>query len=503
MRGLLNSSLCVLALLLVMCAPAYATFPGENGKIAFATSDEIAVVNPDGAGTGFAFLTSNAFDDVEPAWSPDGTKLLFSSNRFGRYEVFLMNADGSGQANLTSEPAVDDREPAWSPDGQRIVFTRYAAGCSTLVVIDLFGSNIAELDPTPDCERRPDWSPNGGAIAFTTSPTGPGSYRLFLVEPDGTNVQQLADAITPSSKPRWSPGGVWLAIDGRALEPDGTPTGFLVPHNAEWSPDGSRLLWAGTDPELPPILIANEQGGEEISPVTAAGGPPAPDWQPLPPPPPLPDHQRPKGATPVQLSLVPAYKSCEAPDRVHGPPLAFGSCSSPAAQSGYLTVGTGDSNGQAARFAGSLRLDVRPGNPATPDDEADVAVSVDMTDVRCRSATEGCAGGALSDYAGELEAVLPMRITDRFNSGLGTQPATTEVPFQSRVTVQCVATSDPTVGARCALHTTVDAVMPGQVRERKRAIWALEQVQVVDGGADGDAATDDYTLFAVPGLFVP
>ena len=107
-------------------------------------------------------------------------------------------------------------------------------------------------------------------------------------------------------------------------------------------------------------------------------------------------HVRPAGATPLRVSLVPAYTACASANRVHGPPLAYGSCAPPAQRSTQLTVGTPDANGQATKSVGSLRIRVIPGNPATQADEADLALSVSISDVRRKS--------DLADYGGELEA---------------------------------------------------------------------------------------------------
>jgi hypothetical protein len=71
------------------------------------------------------------------------------------------------------------------------------------------------------------------------------------------------------------------------------------------------------------------------------------------------------------------------------------------------------------------------------------------------------------------------------------------------VTVPCAGTADTTVGATCAITTTVDAVLPGTVSEGKRAIWELGQIEVLDGGSDGLASTEDNTVFARQGIFAP
>jgi hypothetical protein len=118
-----------------------------------------------------------------------------------------------------------------------------------------------------------------------------------------------------------------------------------------------------------------------------------------------------------------------------------------------------------------------------------------MTDVRRR--------GTLADYDGELLAQVEQRITDRYSGNSQTEAATTiDIPLQ--VSVPCAATADPASGGDCAINTTLDALLPGTVRENARAIWQLGRVEVLDGGSDGDADTSaDNTLFATQGVFVP
>jgi plastocyanin len=195
---------------------------------------------------------------------------------------------------------------------------------------------------------------------------------------------------------------------------------------------------------------------------------------------------RPKGATPLRASLAPAYKPCTgAGNRTHGAPLSFPSCNPPVQVSDFLTVGTPDSNGQAANSIGSVNLKV-----VSP---ADVSITTSITDVRKKS--------DLSDYTGELQAKLPLRITDRFNGPATNEPATGDTTFP--VTVPCGGTSDTTIGSTCSLATTANAVTPGAVVSGVRAIWETSGIQVDDGGADGLASTAGNTLFADQAVFVP
>ncbi len=204
---------------------------------------------------------------------------------------------------------------------------------------------------------------------------------------------------------------------------------------------------------------------------------------------------RPKGASPLRVSLVPAYATCGTPNGSHGAPLAFPSCAPPAQVSSLLTVGTFDANGANADAIASVRLDAVPGDPATPADEADVQLRASSTDVRLKS--------GLADYTGELQARLRLQITDRGSGPAGDEPATVQgVDF--RFTVPCTATADPATGASCAVNTTADAVTPGVVTETKRTIWELDAVQLLDGGPDGVASTSgDNVLFETQGVFVP
>jgi hypothetical protein len=204
-------------------------------------------------------------------------------------------------------------------------------------------------------------------------------------------------------------------------------------------------------------------------------------------------YARPKGATPLRVSLVPAFAACAAPNRTHGPPLASGSCAPPQQTSSQLTVGTPDANGRPAESLGSLRLAVLPGEPATPGDEADVKANLSLTDVRRRT--------SLDDYTGELQLRLVSRLTDGANGAAAGEPGTvSDLVFP--IAVPCGATAG-SEGATCAVTTTFDAVLPGSVAEGARAIWALDAVVVTDGGPDDVASTQPNTVFARQGAFVP
>jgi hypothetical protein len=206
------------------------------------------------------------------------------------------------------------------------------------------------------------------------------------------------------------------------------------------------------------------------------------------------NYPRPLGATPLAVPLVLAYEECTAPNSSHPAPIFMPSCVPPEQTSDYLTVGTANANGQPTKSQGRVRMEVVTGNPATPQDEADIGVIVSMTDVRNQS--------DLSDYSGELRLITTMRLTDKGNGGSGTDPGTVQ-DFPYSFFIECSATADTTIGGDCGLATTIDALAPNAVVEGRRSILKLGEMDVYDGGADGDASTEPNTLFAWQGLFTP
>jgi hypothetical protein len=270
----------------------------------------------------------------------------------------------------------------------------------------------------------------------------------------------------------------------------------------------TTLLTAGPPHNLPMTYMASTPAGDHVLFVTqraldAADTDSCPH-DPYPPQPcadlydvsigPPVGYPRPRGATVFRVPLVPASRECTSPNSTHGPPLAFGSCSPPAPESPNLTLGIGDGNPVPAKSIGSVRAGVLTGAPGGTDD-SDVRFTFSLTNVM-RSAD-------LSDYTGELRASVGVRLTDSDPGAPAFNPPATTADFPFAFTVPCTPTADSTRGGDCVLETTAEGILPGVIQEGARAIWGLEDLRVFDGGPDGDAGTDDNSLLARQGVFVP
>ena len=212
-------------------------------------------------------------------------------------------------------------------------------------------------------------------------------------------------------------------------------------------------------------------------------------------------HVRPKGATPLRASLVPAFKACTAPNRTHGAPLAFPSCNPPVQTSNFLTIGSPDANGAGANSTGFILLKVKATSPE------DVLITSTITDVRCQAATAAAVCNSANaadgpDYSGQVQGTATIRISDHYN-GPGLNEAATVVDIPFPVNGQCANTAATTVGGTCTVNTTANTVVVGSVKDNQRGVVEIGQLQINDGGADGTIATADNTLFEVQGIFIP
>lgn len=153
-------------------------------------------------------LTFDPAHDLYPAWSPDSKKIAFASDRNGDFDIFVMNADGSGQIPLTSSPEIDAL-PVWSPDG-RIGFTRFtSASVSEMWVMDADGGNPTPLSDgyaAPERVILDDWSPDGYGSRILFESDRDGDYDLYTMDEAGgvtASLQQLTTDPAPEGYGAW------------------------------------------------------------------------------------------------------------------------------------------------------------------------------------------------------------------------------------------------------------------------------------------------------------
>jgi TolB protein len=227
------------------------------------------------------------FFQVQPAWSPDGTKLAFVSGRDGTPHVYVMNADGTGTRRLTNSDQ-EDEHPTWSADGARIVFSREGA----LFVILAAGGKARRLVPGLGSAKSPAYSPDGTALAYDYRKRG-GPVREIWVQTcrDARGCfHQVTRLGAVSSLPAWSPDGKTIAFQSNArggryeiytVQVDGTHLRQVTRSDTDviqpaWTPDGAigfvrdGAIWT----------IA---GGQETQLTSGKDDDSAPTWRPAPP----------------------------------------------------------------------------------------------------------------------------------------------------------------------------------------------------------------------------
>jgi len=229
---------------------------------------EIYVMNADG--TGQTRLTNSLGVDRDPAWSPDGSKIAFTSDRDGNSEIYVMNADGTGQARRTNN-AAEDGEPAWSPDGSKIAFTSDRDGNANIYVMNAGGTGQTRRTNNAAEDGEPAWSPDGTKIAFASNRDG--DREIYVVNADGKGQTRLTNSPRDDFAPAWSPGGSKIAFQTNrdwnyeiyVMNADGTGQTNLTNNSVSdgvpaWSPGGSQIAFHSDRDWNYEIYVMNADG---------------------------------------------------------------------------------------------------------------------------------------------------------------------------------------------------------------------------------------------------
>jgi Tol biopolymer transport system component len=266
-----------------------AAFPGANGRIAYASSQggnwDIYSMNADGSGQ--IRLTTDPGADTQPSFSPDGTKIAFASNRSGNWDIYSMNADGSGQIRLTTDPGAET-QPSFSPDGTKIAFAgkRGASWYTDVYLMNADGSEQVRLTTQGGIEEGPTFSPDGQRIAFSRIQAG--HKNIFVMNPSGGELTDLTNGGSDDREPSFSPDGQRIVFSSRrdghfelyAMSASGGGVTKLttkpVSHMPAFAPDGKLIAFVRGDS----IYTMNTQGGGVVRLTKDRGSQVWPSWQP-------------------------------------------------------------------------------------------------------------------------------------------------------------------------------------------------------------------------------
>lgn len=288
-----------------------------NGRIVFARvfipagdevniNDKLYSILPDG--TGETRLSLNG-DDFDPAWSPDGTTIAFarrtgSTQARGSRELWLMDADGSNQRRLTTATTRhSDRFPAWSADGSKLAFRSNRSGNFEIYSINADGSGVERLTDDAGFDSSPSWAPDGSRITWISDRSG--NREVYVMRADGANPRKVSDNTAGvsgqafDSDPAWSPDGRRIAfVAGQSGRTDifafSVATGEterITDTRADerfpaWSPDGTLLAFSTSRDKTPSdrnreIYVMPSTGGTQARVTNDLAFDTRPTWQPV------------------------------------------------------------------------------------------------------------------------------------------------------------------------------------------------------------------------------
>lgn len=193
--------------------------------------------------------------NLDPCWSPDGSRIAFGSTQGGNnYDVYVINSDGTGLVNISNNAGSNDRFPAWSPDGNQIAFSSDRAGNWEIYIMNPDGSQQYNLTVNGAADYYCSWNPTGDRMAFHSNRGN--NWDIYLMDDDGMNQTRITTNVAVDVYPSWSPNGLLIVFrsdipgnnDIYLMNADGSNQTDISNHGLDdtvpkWSPDGSRIIF--------------------------------------------------------------------------------------------------------------------------------------------------------------------------------------------------------------------------------------------------------------------
>jgi len=254
-------------------------------------------------------LTQDNANDIGPIWSHDGSKIAFASLRdlgTSKFEIYVMDANGSNRVRLTSSNSSNSLSQVWSPDDSKIAFRRDSnpdnLDSAGIYIMNADGSNQVRLSQNRNDAKDLTWSPDGSKIAFqsirSVAPTPPDIYEeisdIYIMNADGSNQVNLTQNSGYDFTPIWSPDGSKIAFQSLrnglyglyVMNTDGSNQVNLTQTRsriilAAWSPDSSKIAFSSdSDEGYTQIYVINADGSNPVNLTQNSFSNYSPAWSP-------------------------------------------------------------------------------------------------------------------------------------------------------------------------------------------------------------------------------
>lgn len=287
---------------LVLAAPAYAGWPGLNGRLSFTSNRETGTTRgdiftafQDGSDQRLLFIDTR--NDAQSSWSPDGLRVAWRARRFVSEDMHTIGWHGLGEQPVAFDRAYDESQPSWAPDGRSIVFRRnlrtQVPNLADIWEIDADGTNLRPVLVTPFDEGYPSYSPDGTQLLFRNDASG--NDDVYVMDVATREITRLTDHPGIDTGPAWSPDGTQISFDSDrggsddvyVMNADGTDVVRLTDSPASdrggaWAPDGTKLAFTSERTGDSEIFVMNADGSAQHNVSNAPGRDESPDWQPIP-----------------------------------------------------------------------------------------------------------------------------------------------------------------------------------------------------------------------------